>query len=48
LIRFKQVMYIKQYRYFLYIFTWFCLQVGPTGPNQKAYFVKFSLPVSFV
>jgi hypothetical protein len=24
------------------------LSVGPTGPNQKAYFVKFSLPVNFV
>ncbi len=26
----------------------FSLSVGPTGPNQKAYFVKFSLPVNFV
>ncbi len=24
-----------------YIFTWFSLSVGPKGPNQKAYFVKF-------
>jgi hypothetical protein len=24
------------------------LSVGPPGPNRKAYFVKFSLPVNFV
>jgi hypothetical protein len=24
------------------------LLVGSTGPNQKAYFVKFFLPVNFV
>jgi hypothetical protein len=24
------------------------LSVRPTGPNQKAYFVKFSSPVNFV
>ncbi len=35
-------------QYFLHILTWFSLSVGPTGPNQKAYFVKFSLPVNFV
>ncbi len=43
---FKEVMYLKPY--FLYILTWFSLSVGPTGPNQKTYFVKFSLPVNFV
>ncbi len=43
---FKEVMYLKQY--FLYIFTWFSLSVGPTGPNQQAYIVKFSIPVNFV
>jgi hypothetical protein len=42
---FKEVMYLKQY--FLYIFTWFSLS-GPTGPTQKVFFVKFSLPVNFV
>ncbi len=45
---FKEVMYLKQYRYFVYILTLFSLSIGPTGPNQKAYFVKFSLPVNFV
>jgi hypothetical protein len=25
-----------------------CQYVGPTGPNQKAYFGKFSLPFNFV
>ncbi len=44
--RFKEVMYLKQY--FYYILTWFSLSVGPIGPTQKAYFVKFSLPVNFV
>ncbi len=24
------------------------MSVGPPGPNQKAYFVQFSLPVNFV
>jgi hypothetical protein len=43
---FKEVMYRKQY--FLYILTWFYLSVGPTGPNQKAYFDKLSLPVNVV
>ncbi len=43
---FKEETYLKQY--FLYIFIWFFLSVGPTGPNQKAYFVKISLPVNFV
>ncbi len=43
---FREVMYLKQYS--LYIFTWFSLSVGPTGPNQKAYFVKLSLFVNFV
>jgi hypothetical protein len=43
---FKEVMCLKQY--FLYIYTWFSLSVGRIGPNQKAYFVKFSLPVNFV
>ncbi len=42
---FKEVMYLK--KYFL-ILTWFSSSVGPTGPNQKAYFVKFSLPVNYV
>ncbi len=46
LYRFRKIMYLKQY--FLYILTWFSLSVGPLGPNQKAYFVKFSLPVNFV
>ncbi len=40
------LMYLKQY--FLYIFTWFFLSVGPTGPTQEVFFVKFSLPVNFV
>ncbi len=44
--RFKEVMYLK--RYFLYIFNWFYLSVGPTGPTQTVFFVKFSLPVNFV
>jgi hypothetical protein len=39
-------MYLKLY--FLYIFTWFSLSVGPPGPNQKAYFVKISLTGNFV
>ncbi len=43
---FKEVMYLK--RYFLYIFTWFSLSVGPTGATQKVFFVKFSLPANFV
>ncbi len=43
---FKEVMYLKQY--FLYIFTWFFLSEGPTGPRQKVFFVKFSLPANFV
>ncbi len=43
---FKEVMYLK--RYFLYILAWCSLSVGLTAPNQKAYFVKFSLPVNFV
>jgi hypothetical protein len=43
---FKEVMYLKQY--FLYIFTLFSFSVGPKGPNQKAYFVKFCHPVNFV
>ncbi len=43
---FKEVMYLK--RHFLYIFTWFSLSVGPTGPTQKVFFVRFSLPVIFV
>ncbi len=42
--RFKEVMYLN--RYFLYIFTWFSLSVGPAGPTQKVFFVKFSLPVN--
>jgi hypothetical protein len=42
----EEVMHLKQY--FLYIVTLFSLSVGPTGLNQKAYFVKFSLPISFV
>jgi hypothetical protein len=41
-------MYLKQYHTFLYIFTWCSLSVGPTGPTQKLFFVKFSLPVNFV
>jgi hypothetical protein len=44
--RFKEVMYLKQY--FLYIFTWFSLAVGPTGPKQKAYFSLPSLPVNLL
>jgi hypothetical protein len=44
--RFKEVMYLKQY--FLYIFTWFSLSVGPTGPTQKEFFVKFFFPDNFV
>ncbi len=44
--RFKEVIYLKQY--FLYIFTWFSLSVGPIGPTQKVFFVKFSLPVNFI
>jgi hypothetical protein len=44
--RFKGVMYLKQY--FLYILTWFSLSVGPTGPNEKACFVQFSLPGNVV
>ncbi len=43
---FKEVMYLKQY--FLCILTWFSLSVGPTGPNQTAYFVKFLLQIKFV
>jgi hypothetical protein len=43
---FKEVIYLKQY--FLYILTIFSLSVGPLGPNHKAYFVKFSLPIHFV
>ncbi len=43
---FKKVMYLKQY--FLYIFTWFSSSVGSTGPTQKVFFVKCSLPVNFV
>ncbi len=44
--RFEEVvMYLK--RYFLYIFTWFILSVGPAGPTQKAFFVNVSLPVNF-
>jgi hypothetical protein len=43
---FKEVMNLKQY--FLYIFSWFSLSVGPTRSKHKAYFVKFSLPVNFV
>ncbi len=38
-------MYLKQF--FSYIFTWFSSSVGPTGPTQKVFFVKFSLPVNF-
>ncbi len=44
--RFQEVTYLKQY--FLYILTWFSLSVCPPGPNQKAFFVKFYLPVNFV
>ncbi len=36
---FKEVMYLKWY--FWYIFTWFSLSVGPTGPTQKVFFVNF-------
>ncbi len=43
---FKDVMYLKWY--FSYIFIWFSLSVGPTGPTKKVFFVKFSLPVNFV
>jgi hypothetical protein len=39
-------MYLIQY--ILYIFTGFSSSVGRTGPDQRAYFVKFSLPVNFV
>jgi hypothetical protein len=39
---FKEVIYLKQY--FLHTFTCFSLSVGPTGPTQKVFFVKFSLP----
>jgi hypothetical protein len=39
-------MYLKYY--FLYTLILFSLSVGPTGPNQKAYFGKFSIPVNFV
>jgi hypothetical protein len=42
----KEVMYLK--RYFWYILTGFFLSVGPPKPNQKTYFVKFSLLVHFV
>ncbi len=42
---FKEVMYLKWY--VLYIITWFSLSVGPTGPTQKVFFVKFSLLVNF-
>jgi hypothetical protein len=45
---FKEVMYVYLKRYFLYIFTRFSLSVGPTGPTQKVFFVKFSLPANFV
>ncbi len=44
--RFKDVMYLKQY--FLYILTLFSLSVGLPVPNQKAFFVKFFLPVDFI
>ncbi len=43
--RFKKVMYLKQYQFFLYIFT---SVGGLTGPTQKIFFVQFSLPVNFV
>ncbi len=43
---FKEVRYLKQY--FSYIFTWFSLSVGLPVTNQKANFVKFSLPANFV
>ncbi len=43
---FKEVMYLKQY--FLYTLILFSLSVGPTGSSQKAYLVKFSIPVNFV
>jgi hypothetical protein len=42
----KEVINLK--RYFLYILTGFSLSVGLQGPNQKAYLVKFFLPVNFV
>jgi hypothetical protein len=32
---------------FFYIFTWFSLSVGPTGPKQKVFFVKFTFSVNF-
>jgi hypothetical protein len=43
LYRFKELVYLKQY--FLFILTWFSLSVGLPGPNQKAFWFKFSLPV---
>jgi hypothetical protein len=43
-----EVMYLKQYRYLLYILTWISLSVGPPGAKQQAYVVKFSVPVYFV
>ncbi len=42
---FKELMYLKWY--FLFILTWLSLSVGPQGPNQQAYIVKFSLIVDF-
>jgi hypothetical protein len=39
--RFKEVMYLKHTFYT-------SLLDFPTGPKQKAHFVKFSLPVNFV
>jgi hypothetical protein len=43
---FKGIVHQKQY--FLYILTWFSLSDGLPGPNQKAYFVKFSLLVNLL
>jgi hypothetical protein len=44
--RFKEGKYLKQYRtFYTSLLDFLCRS---KGPNQKAYFVKFSLPVNFV
>jgi hypothetical protein len=42
---FEDVMYLRLLFIHLNLVS---LSVGPPGPHQKAYFVKFSLPVNFV
>ncbi len=38
---------LKQYHTFIHLYL-ISLSAGPTGPTQKVFFVKFSLPVNFV